>query len=84
MLKKINTEPMDEAYKLLGGDPAGDAVSVAAKGGVPETDDEQRMRTMGKTDKTEVTAQMCTDIEDAYAKLFEGLAGIMRYRGKSA
>lgn len=63
---------MEEAYKLISGDPAQDAVSVAAKGGKPETDKEQRMRTLAKPQ------DMCADINEAYAMLFEGLAGIIR------
>lgn len=77
MLKKINTE-LNEAYKQMGGDPAIDAVSIAAKGGRPETDDQQRMR-LG-TEAAVKAGVRCDpqDIENAYAMLFEALAVIMR------
>lgn len=64
------TDIIEKTYKLLDGKPAIDAVSVAAKGGVPESDAEQRMR-LGSKD-------MCTDIQQAYSNLFESLAIIMR------
>ena len=64
--------PMEEAYKLLEGQPAIDAVSKAAKGEIPETDKEQRMRLQGK--------EIRTSIEEAYANLFESLSMIIRHR----
>lgn len=71
--KKTNTtDPMEEAYKQLDGDPAKDAVSKAAKGEQPQTDDEQRM------DEAPADPTQCSEIEEAYARLFESLAIIMR------
>lgn len=66
------TEPIEEVYKLVSGSPAIDAVSVAAKGGVPETDQEQRMRLMSPKDL------LCRDVEEAYSNLFQSLAVILR------
>lgn len=63
---------MEEAYKLVSGSPAIDAVSVAAKGGVPETDQEQRFRTQSAKDA------MCMEIDEAYANLFQALSVIAR------
>lgn len=77
MKQEKQTDEMEEAYKQLDGEPAGDAVSKAAKGEQPQTDqeheeefdDEQVARFQGKT---------CQDIEDAYAQLFEALAFIAK------
>lgn len=74
MQPKTNTDPMDEAYKLLDGEPAQDAVSQAAKGNVPLSDNEYRM-------KNAQPDPLCTDINDAYAMLFSALSVIM---GKKA
>ena len=85
------TEPMEEAYKMLGGTPSATAVSDAAKGDKPLTDDEQRMKEApedptqdeaedkeeGEYKKTEGVE--CSDLEEAYAMLFEGLATIIRH-----
>lgn len=68
----------------LDGSPAPDAVSKVAMGGDATNDDEHTevynsewiSRLKGKQPGKEV---MC-DIEDAYAMLFEGLAGIMRHK----
>jgi hypothetical protein len=62
---------MDEAYKLMSGDPAIDAVSEAAKGNVPLTDKEGRVKHFN-------ASQKCVDINDAYATLFESLSVILR------
>lgn len=80
---QTDTDPMEQAYKLLGGDPAGDAVSVAAKGGKPESDDEQRFRTQAPKDQVadEDDELECgpDDVQRAYAQLFESLATILRH-----
>ena len=68
----------------LDGSPDPTAVSRVAMGGTPKTDYEHQEvydtewinRLQGKQPGKEV---MC-DIEDAYAMLFEGLAGIMRHK----
>ncbi len=70
-LKQKDTDPMDEAYKMVTGDPSLTAVSDAAKGKVPLSDDEQRMKDY-KTD------ERCLDIDEAYAMLFESLSVILR------
>lgn len=41
MKNKTNTEPMDEAYKMLDGAPSATGVSDAAKGKHPKKDDVQ-------------------------------------------
>ena len=64
-------EPMDEAYKMLTGDPSMTAVSQAAKGEVPLSDKEQRIKDFNQDNK-------CIDINDAYASLFESLAIILK------
>lgn len=74
MITKKQTDPMEEAYKLISGDPSQTAVSDAAKGEPPLTDKQQRMRESSKTQ------DLCNDINEAYAMLFEGLAGIMRHK----
>lgn len=71
MNMKTQLEPMDEAYKLLTGDPSIKAVSQAAKGEIPLSDKEQRMKDFEQDDK-------CVDINDAYATLFESLAIILK------
>jgi hypothetical protein len=79
---KTKTDPMDEAYKLLDGQPSATGVSDAAKGLAPKSDNEDREdnqiahdeRLYGSADKK----QVCTDIDEAYAMLFESLAIIMR------
>lgn len=68
----------------LDGSPAPDAVSKVAMGEEPETDDEHRdeyqeeavARLMGQK---KAHPDLCS-IEDAYAMLFEGLAGIMKHK----
>lgn len=64
---------MDEAYKLISGEPSITAVSDAAKGDKPLTDEQQRMKDYARKNDS-----MCADIDDAYAMLFESLAVIMR------
>jgi hypothetical protein len=70
-ITKNDINPMDEAYKLLTGDPSIKAVSQAAKGEIPLSDDEQRM-------KDYETDEKCQDINQAYAMLFESLAMIIK------
>jgi len=70
-MKTLDLNPMDEAYKLLTGDPSIKAVSQAAKGEVPLSDKEQRM-------KDYETDEKCQDINQAYAMLFESLAMIIK------
>jgi hypothetical protein len=41
MIKQKDTEPMDEAYKMLDGSPSATGVSDAAKGKHPAKDDVQ-------------------------------------------
>lgn len=74
-MKTLDLNPMDEAYKLLTGDPSMTAVSEAAQGGKPLTDKQQRVKNFYQDEK-------CVDINDAYAMLFESLSVILR--GKSA
>jgi hypothetical protein len=81
-IKQKDTNPMEEAYKLLDGSPAADAVSKAAKGESPESDNEQREEAMEEKserlyDGTDVEA---CDLQDAYAMLFQGLAAIMKHK----
>lgn len=76
MLKKINTEPMEEAYKMVGGDPSMTAVSDAAKGEMPLSDKQKRM-------KDYELQQGCMDINEAYAMLFESLAVILKSKPNS-
>ena len=67
----------------LDGSPDPTAVSRVAMGGTPQTDDMHQEvynsewigRLMGKSSDGKPGVQ---DINDAYAMLFEGLAGIMR------
>lgn len=69
--KQTNTDPMEEAYKQLDGEPGMTAVSDAAKGMQPLNDMQQRQRDFKPQD-------MCDDIDHAYAQLFESLAVIIR------
>jgi hypothetical protein len=76
---KTNTDPMEEAYKLLDGEPAADAVSQAAQGNVPKTDMEAR------EDDHDMQTQRfmgggIQDIDDAYAALFGALAFIIQHK----
>lgn len=79
MKQKLQEDNENIDITQLDGSPAPDAVSKVAMGGKPENDDEHIeqyntewiARLKGKPDVAE-------DIEEAYAKLFEGLAGIMR------
>lgn len=75
MLQKINTE-MNEAYKLVSGDPSIDAVSRAAQGQMPLSDKEKRMKDFMVDEK-------CLDINEAYAMLFESLSIIARSKSPS-
>lgn len=67
---------MNEAYKLITGDPSLTAVSDAAKGQPPLSDKEQRL-------KDWKPAGMCLDINEAYAMLFESLAMIAKSKSPS-
>jgi len=92
MKDKTNTDPMDEAYKMLDGQPSATGVSDAAKGLAPKNDDEDfRENEEEKNDKlygetegedpkeeSQDKKQMCHDIDEAYAMLFESLSVIMR------
>ena len=72
---KTNTEPMNEAYKMLDGAPSATGVSDAAKGIMPKTamqDTEDQLE--AKTNRM----MGCHDINEAYAMLFESLAVIMK------
>lgn len=75
-MKTPDLNPMDEAYKLLTGDPSIKAVSQAAKGEVPLSDKEQRMADYEVDGK-------CVDIGEAYANLFESLAVILKSKTHS-
>lgn len=68
---KQNTDPMEEAYKQLDGEPGMTATSDAAKGIPPLNDMQQRERDFKPQD-------MVGDIDQAYANLFESLAIILR------
>lgn len=87
MINKTNTEPMDEAYKMLSGSPSSTGVSDAAKGVMPqsaaeevdENNTQKTQRVMGQADdETTEPANYCDDINAAYAMLFESLAVIMK------
>lgn len=90
MKPKTKTDPMDEAYKLLDAQPSATGVSDAAKGLAPKNDNEAREDTEdAKEDKLYGTSespsedagdkkQMCDDIDEAYAMLFESLSVILR------
>lgn len=85
MKTKTNTDPMDEAYKMLDGQPSATGVSDAAKGLAPKNDDEDyRDNQEEKNDRlydgedAPDKKQMCHDIDEAYAMLFESLSVIMR------
>lgn len=73
---------MEEAYKMLSGAPAGDGVSRAAKGQMPEQDLQERE----DFQEEKVARQFgepkmnSSDLEKAYAMLFESLAMITRSR----
>lgn len=73
---------MEEAYKMISGDPAIDAVSKAAMGDVPQTDKEKRMADFEQKTANygnqagENEATNC--IDEAYAMLFEALAMLAR------
>lgn len=77
-LKQKLTDPMEEAYKLLDGEPAIDAVSQAAKGLKPESDAEQRVKNHDAEMQRRGLEQGCSDVQEAYARLFDSLADIMR------
>lgn len=78
MKTQTDTNPMDEAYKLLDGEPAGDAVSQAAKGLKPQTAFAQAEADQAGMVKRLRGSQACQDINDAYAMLFEALAIIIK------
>lgn len=91
---KAMLQPIDEAYKMVSGEPSMTAVSDAAQGKKPTTDDEQRMDDYedknenedSQEDTTEDSNEhemddKCVDINEAYAMLFESLSMILR--GKS-
>lgn len=77
---KTNTDPMDEAYRLLDGKPSATGVSDAAKGLAPKNDNEDfRDNEEAYNDRLYGgNKQACRDIDEAYAMLFESLAIIMR------
>lgn len=77
MKEKKQTDPMEEAYKMLDGEPAGDAVSKAAKGEEPESDFEAREDNEDKM-VSRFQGKVGAEIEEAYAMLFESLSIIMR------
>lgn len=52
MIQKEKTDDIDEAYKHLTGDPGMTAVSDAAMGKKPLTDDEQRMKEADEQDES--------------------------------
>lgn len=70
--------PMEEAYKLLDGEPSIDAVSKAAKGEKPDTDHERREEE--HEEKSDRFGKGAQDIDEAYANLFESLSVILRSR----
>lgn len=81
---KIDTNPMDEAYKLLDAKPSATGVSDAAQGLAPKNDDED----FRENEEEQLERQYgggkprpaSCDIDDAYAMLFESLAVIMRHK----
>jgi len=91
--QKLEDRPEDKEnidITQLDGSPAPDAVSKVAMGGKPETDDKhidvyntewiKRLKDGGgdSEDHEDDEELHESDLQDAYAKLFEGLAGIMR------
>lgn len=64
-------QPLDDAYKLITGDPSMTAVSDASKGEIPLSDKEQRMKEFHQSTR-------CSGIDEAYAMLFESLSMILR------
>ena len=85
MIQKEKTDDIDEAYKHLTGDPGMTAVSDAAMGKKPLTDDQQRMAEAHEEDDEHEEGEMpshtdpkCMDINEAYALLFEGLAAVAK------
>lgn len=92
-MKPQNKKPEENEVDItqLDASPAPDAVSKVAMGGKPETDDKhidvyntewiKRLKDGGEEDSEdhEDDEELHeSDLQDAYAKLFEGLAGIMR------
>jgi hypothetical protein len=75
---KTNTDPMEEAYKQLDGEPAADAVSQAALGNPPKTDMEAREEDHDM--QTQRFMGSIQDIDDAYAALFGALAFIIQHK----
>lgn len=82
-----DSNPMDEAYKLLEGTPSATGVSDAAQGLAPKNDDEDfrdkteeiNERRIGTdTPKEESVERPSQCLDDAYAMLFESLAVIMK------
>lgn len=82
MKPKKDTQPMEEAYKQLDGKPAIDAVSQAAMGKQPLTDEESRVEDFNRQYKD--NGICADDIEEAYAKIFEGLAMVARHGHESS
>jgi hypothetical protein len=79
MIKNKDNDEMQEAYKLLDGEPSATAVSDAAKGEKPKTDFEDREDYHEEDlDRREGKVKGCTDIDEAYASLFESLSIILR------
>lgn len=90
MIENKNETPHLEE---LTGSPSAESVSIVAKGGKPETVNEEIIRQAkeihgrryegdsqeGDEDETgEGPESNCEEIQEAYAKLFEGLATIAR------
>lgn len=79
-MKPKTNNPLEK----LTGSPSATAVSDVAKGGQPKTDDEmdkayQELNgEVRQGIKPEMEAIDCTDLEEAYANLFESLSVIMR------
>lgn len=90
--KQKDLNPIDEAYKMVSGDPGIDAVSKAAMGETPMSDEESRVDDFNKKQDPKAAIKStpgvpkvsCDDIDEAYAKLFEGLAAIMRHSHESS
>lgn len=82
-MKPKQTDPMNDAYKMLMlGAPSSTGVSDAAKGNVPQNDMQEEA---AENDQKQVRLGIqspqdpkCTDIQNAYAMLFESLAVIMK------
>lgn len=68
MIERKQTEDINEAYKNLTGDPSMTAVSDAAMGKKPLTDDEQRMKEADEQDESPAHEAAPGDAEEDRAE----------------